>query len=177
MPTSTPDAGRPAAAVLCRPAVPDDAEALAGILNPIIAAGTYTVIEGPLSAADERAYIEGFPPAGVFLVAERRPDGVVGFQNVEPFAGYTRAFDHVGVLGTFVRLDRLRTGVGRTISSATFAAARAAGYRKLFTYVRADNPASLAFHRALGFAVVGTAVEQARIAGRYVDEIIIERFL
>ena len=63
--------------------------------------------------------------------------------------------------------------------------AREKGYEKLFSYVRADNPAALAFYQRLGFEIVGTARRQARIGARhsarysvrYIDEIIIECFI
>lgn len=157
---------------------PGDAAGVARILNAAIEAGAYTVLDTPFSVEAERQFIAGFPERGVFHVAERRPDGlVVGFENVEPFATYTAAFDHVGIIGTFVDLAHRREGIGRRLAEATFAAARAKGYEKLFTYVRADNPAALAFYRGLGFRIVGTAERQARLGGRYVDEVIIERLL
>jgi L-amino acid N-acyltransferase YncA len=156
----------------------DDAEAIVAILNPIIDARRYTAFDTPFTAAAERDYIEAFPARGIWLVAERlRDDRVVGFQVLEPFATYTHAFDHVGTLGTYVALDCRRQGVATALFAATFAAARARGYEKLFTFVRADNDAALAAYRAHGFRVVGTAERHARIDGRYIDEILIERLL
>lgn len=164
--------------LLIRPVRLVDAAAVAGILNAIIEAGDYTVLDTPFSIEAERRFIAGFPVRGVFHVAEYRPEGrIVGFQNVEPFATYTAAFDHVGVIGTFVDLDWRGQGIGRRLAEATFTAAVGQGYEKLFTYVRADNPAALAYYQALGFRIIGTAQRQARLAGRYVDEVIIERFL
>ncbi len=164
--------------LLIRKAKPDDAEAVVAILNPIIEAGGYTVLDAPLTAEFERQYIVNFSPRGIFHVAELRRDrGVVGLQSLEPFATYTHAFDHVAVMGTFVALPHQRQGIGTCLSEATFEAARRAGYEKIFTYVRADNLASLVFHLRLGFRIVGTAQRQARIGGRYVDEIIIEMLL
>jgi RimJ/RimL family protein N-acetyltransferase len=43
--------------------------------------------------------------------------------------------------------------------------------------VRGDNPAALTAYMKSGFRIVGTAQRQARIDGRYIDEIMIERFL
>ncbi|MBN1812844.1 MAG: GNAT family N-acetyltransferase [Anaerolineae bacterium] len=163
---------------LIRKVRPEDAEAIIIILNPIIESGAYTVLDTPLSATFEREYITSFPDRGVFYVAERRRDHtILGLQSIEPFATYTHAFDHVGVIGTFVDLSHRRQGVGTHLSKITFEAARRVGYEKLFTYVRADNLASRAFHLKLGFRIVGTAQRQARIGERYVDEVIIERFL
>ena len=164
--------------LLVRSATPDDAGAIVGILNPIIEAGTYTVLDAPFTVEAEREYILDFPPRGIFHVALRRGDQkLLGFQSLEPFANYTHAFDHVAVLGTYVDLSYRRQGIGRRLFQATFDAARRKGYKKLFTYVRADNPAALASYLNQGFEVVGTAQRQAHIDGKYVDEVIIENFL
>jgi L-amino acid N-acyltransferase YncA len=96
---------------------------------------------------------------------------------MEPFATYTHAFDHVGVLGTYVDLACRRQGIGRLLFEATFEAARHKGYEKAFTFVRADNVAALVTYLKHGFHIVGTAERQARVNGKYVDEIIIEKFL
>jgi RimJ/RimL family protein N-acetyltransferase len=59
----------------------------------------------------------------------------------------------------------------------SFKAARAKGFEKLFAFVRADNRAGLAAYVACGFESIGVAKNHAKIDGRYVDEIMIERFL
>ena len=164
--------------VLIREAQPDDAEAIVGIFNPIIEAGVYTAFDTTFTVESERDYILNFHPRGVFHVAIRRDDqAIVGFQSMEPFAAYTHAFDHVGVLGTYVDLACRRQGVSRSLFEATFQAARQKAYEKIFTFVRGDNPAALATYLKHGFQIVGTARKQAKVNGTYVDEIIIERFL
>jgi L-amino acid N-acyltransferase YncA len=161
-----------------RPVQVEDAAEIAAILNAIIEAGVYTVLDTPFTVEAERRYIAGFPRLGVFNVAVEELSGcVVGLQSIEPFASYTRAFAHVGSIGTFVDLSMRRQGIGTRLSRVTFQEARDLGYEKVFTYVRADNETSLAFHLSLGFRIVGTAQRQAKIGGRYVDEIVIERFL
>jgi L-amino acid N-acyltransferase YncA len=164
--------------LLVRPARVDDAADVVDILNPIIASKAFSVLDTPFTADAEREYIRNFPERGIFLVAERARDGkVIGFQDVEPFAAYTHAFDHVGVIGTFVQEGSRRQGVAARLFNATFAAAREKAYEKLFSYVRADNPGALQTYLARGFSVVGTAKRQAKIDGQYIDETIIEKFL
>lgn len=160
-----------------RDAVPDDAEAIVEIFNPIIATGLYTAFDTPLTTPFEREYIRNFPARGVFHVAEDGNGTIVGFQSMEPFASYTHAFDHVGVLGTYVDLDRRRLGIATRLFDATFRAAVQKGYEKIFTFVRADNTAAVQTYMRQGFRAVGTALRHARIAGRYVDEIVIEKQL
>lgn len=155
----------------------DDAEAIVNILNPIIKAGVYTAFDTPFTVEAEREYILHFPQRGVFHVAICDREKVVGFQSMEPFATYTYAFDHVGVLGTYVDLPYRRQGIARKLFTATFEAARLKGYEKLFTFIRADNTAALTTYLNQGFQIVGTAKRHAKINQTYVDEIIVERFL
>ena len=157
---------------------PEDAAGVVAIFNPIIEAGVFTAFDAPFTVEAERSYIETLPERAIFLVAERLTDGVlVGFQSMEPFATYTQAFAHVGVLGTYVDLECRRQGVAGRLFQATFLAARAKAYEKLLTYIRADNAPALTAYLRQGFRVVGTAQRQAKLRGRYVDEVIVERFL
>jgi len=161
-----------------RNARPEDAGAILGVFNPIIESGLYTVFDAPFTEEAERRYIAALSPRGIFHVAIRAADqSVVGFQSMEPFAAYTHAFDHVGVLGTYVALGVRRQGVASSLFTATFEASRRKGYEKILTYIREDNPAALATYTGQGFRVVGTAHRQAKVGGRYIDEIIVERFL
>ena len=156
----------------------EDAEQIVAILNAIIAEGLFTVFDEPISTQAEREYIAGLTDRSVFLVAEGPSGQVVGFQSLDAFhAPYTRAFDHVAVIGTYVAEDCRRQGVSRALFLRTFEAARRAGYQKLFSFVRSDNPIALAAYQAQGFRVIGTAERQAKLGGRYIDEVLIERSL
>jgi L-amino acid N-acyltransferase YncA len=154
----------------------EDAEAIVAILNPIIAARCYTALDTPVTVDEEREFIRNFPARGIFLVAvDTASNRIVGFQDVSPFADYTHAFDHVGVIGTYVDLELRRQGIATQLFAATFEAARRSGYEKFFSYVRADNEAGLKTYLRQGFRIVGKAERQAKIDGRYIDEVIIER--
>ena len=164
--------------MIVREVCPDDGEEIVGILNPIIESGAYTVLDSPVTVDFEREFIRNFPERGLFYAALDEPGNkIIGFQNIEPFAAYTNAFDHVGIIATYVALSNRRQGVGQRLSEVVFESAGARGYEKLFTYVRADNAGALAFYSKLGFRIVGTAKKQAKIGQRYIDEIIIEKFL
>ena len=168
----------PSFAMIVREARPDDAAGVVAVLNPIVTAGEPVAFDAPLTAEAERRYLAAFPERGVFYLAVRRADGVVvGFQSTEPFADYTHAFDHVGVIGTYVAPECRRCGVATRLFAATFDAARTRGFEKLFTYIRADNAAALQTYAAQGFQVIGTARRQLKAGDRYVDEVIVERFL
>ncbi|GAB4386196.1 MAG: hypothetical protein Kow00121_52320 [Elainellaceae cyanobacterium] len=160
----------------------EDGEAIANILNPIIEARAYTALTAPFSVEAVRDFILNLPQRGIFHVAvccnkQYDKQRIVGCQDVQPFSTYTPAFDHVGVIGTFIDLAYRRQGISKKLFEVTFEAARHRGYEKLFTYVRADNSAALATYLSQGFYEIGLARKHAKINGRYVDEIMIERFL
>jgi L-amino acid N-acyltransferase YncA len=159
-----------------RDVTPDDAAGVVAVLNPIIAAGAFTVIDGPIRVEWERSYISRFPARGVWKVA-LEGERLVGFQVLEPFASFSAAFDHVASLGTYVDLSLRRRGIASALFPATFAAARQKGYEKIFTFILSGNDASLQTYLKHGFTIVGRAARQAKVAGQYLDEVMIERFL
>ncbi|EHH1246843.1 GNAT family N-acetyltransferase [Vibrio parahaemolyticus] len=155
-----------------------DAEGITNVLNPIIVEGLYTVLDTTFTAEEEKEFIAHFPERGVFTVALSESDSkVIGFQNIEPFAQYTKAFDHVGIIGTFVSEDSRDKGVSKELFNSTFEVAKQKGYEKLFAYVRSDNERALAAYLRQGFEIVGTAKKHAKVRGEYVDEVLIEKFL
>lgn len=199
-----PDAGGDGLALRIRPGTPDDAPGVAALINAVIAEGAPVLLTGTFTDEAERAFLEGLAPRGGLHVAERlagvtaprdsrdgalscegapaggggAPDGaIVAAQVFAPYAAGMPAHDHVAVMGTWVRAGWRRRGLGRALAERSFAAARARGFTKVFTDLRADNLESLAFHLALGFCVAGCARRQALIGGRAHDVLFIEREL
>jgi L-amino acid N-acyltransferase YncA len=164
--------------VSIRVAGPGDAAGVAAVLNGVIRDGSPTLLDITFSVEEERGYIENLPARSFLHVAETPDAGVVGFQTVIPWNTFvTTEFDHVATMGTYVDAAHRRRGVGAALARSSFAAALALGYDKIFTDLRADNLDSLAYHLALGFAVVGTARRHARVCGEDVDVLFVERFL
>src|SRR5579864_6368792 len=119
--------------LLIRDAIPDDAAAVVSLFNPIIEAKRYTLFDTPFTIEGERSYIAGLSARDIFHVAVRTSDNcVVGFQSMAPFATYTHAFDHVGVIGTYVDLGHRRQGVANSLFVVTVDTARQKGYEKIF---------------------------------------------
>jgi hypothetical protein len=102
--------------LLIREATPDDAAGIVAVSNPIIEARSFTLFDTPFSIEAERSYIEGLTSRDIFHVAVRAGDDtVVGFRSTSPFASYTHAFDHVGVIGTYVELGSRRQGIAKSL--------------------------------------------------------------
>jgi L-amino acid N-acyltransferase YncA len=156
----------------------EDAASIVDLLNPLIEAGHYTVMDETVSLEGQVAFIRDFPERGVFNVAAcRERERVLGIQDVVPFRAEEPAFAHIGEISTFVLLESHRSGVGRSLSRATFAEAKARGFMKILGTIRADNSVAVSFYRSQGFRVIGTAQRHALVRGRPLDEILMEKLL
>jgi|GEM_PF-660046 L-amino acid N-acyltransferase YncA len=156
----------------------EDAESIVELLNPIIQAGTYTVMDEQLSVDDQINFMRGFPKRGVFNVAVcNDSQKVLGLQDVQPISTGSNAFRHVGEISTFVSLASRRNGIGSSLSHATFMGAREQGFLKLTAAIRADNPQAVLFYQSQGFEVIGTAKKHAFVRAKYIDEILMEKLI
>ncbi len=170
------DLGAPLPAPVIRGWTLADAEGIAGVLNAVVREGGRTVTGRTFTPAQERAFLRTMPKRSLLNIALL--GGVVaGFQEVLPYAAFTHTMDHVGSAGTFILKAVRGRGLGRALSAATWAAARALGYSKLVIAVRDDNPEAQAFYTGLGFQPCGRLTRQAFVDGKYVDELLYELFL
>ena len=161
-----------------RPVRQQDAAPIVGLLNPLIQAGTYTVMDEPVSVDEQIDFIRTFPERGVFNVAVCETSGrLLGLQDVVPLSPGSSTFEHVGVISTFVALGSHGRGVGRSLSEATSRVATRLGFVKIGATIRADNAGAVAFYLSQGFRIVGTAQRHALVRGRYVDEVLAEKFI
>jgi L-amino acid N-acyltransferase YncA len=128
-----------------RLANPDDAEGMAAVLNPIIAAGGTTAHETPVTSDD---MVEIIASAICCHVALDDAGEIAGMQWLDRLE---RLPADCGDIATFARLEPKRPGVGRALFSATCAAARAQGLTQLNAVIRADNVPGLGYYAKMGF--------------------------
>jgi Predicted acetyltransferase len=150
--------------------------AISAIWEVICAERKYTAVNRPFTPDQERDYLASLSPREAVFLAEIEGQ-VVGFQSLDRWAKYTDSFDHVGTMGTFVRPEWRRLGVGRRMALRTLDFARASGYEKIVVYVRGSNVGAQEFYRSLGFIPRGTLLRQLKIDGEYDDEVFMELFL
>lgn len=161
---------------MIRDAAPDDIPGILEIWNPVIrdTAITFTDLEktpqGLAAALAEKA------AAGhAFLVAHDGA-GVAGLATFGPFRngpGYRHTFEHTILLHPRARGQ----GLGRVLMETLCDRARAAGGHSIFAGVSAENPAGVAFHAAMGFATVARLPRVGRKFGRWMDLVLMQKFL
>ncbi|MFV0410733.1 MAG: GNAT family N-acetyltransferase [Paracoccus sp. (in: a-proteobacteria)] len=131
------------------PAHPEDAPAMAAVQNAIFQAGLRRV---PVDAALMRERYLARPGRIVCTLAGRGGE-VLGFQALSlalPDNEYGVSPGR-GVIGTHIRPDAGRAGIGRQLFAETRQAALAAGLVHIDAMIGADNLPGLAYYRAMGF--------------------------
>lgn len=152
-----------------RLATPDDAAAIAAVLQVIVSERVHSAIDRAWTADEERAYLTSLSSREVVHVAIDG-DRIVGLQVLDRWSTLD-AMAHVGQVGTFILPSHRRRGLGHTLWAATAAFARVAGYRKLVIQVRGTNKAAQAFYGTLGFRECGRLAGQVVIDGVEEDEL------
>lgn len=161
---------------MIRPARAADAPALAALLNHWILHTAVTFNPVPKTVEDILLMIAAKAADGhAFLVAEE--DGqIIGQASYGQFRGgqgYRTCMEHsISLLpGT------PRKGLGRALLTAIEDHARAAGSHQMIAGVSGENPDGQAFHARMGYAHIATIPQAGFKFGRYMDLVLMRKFL
>jgi phosphinothricin acetyltransferase len=158
-----------------RLARPADAGAIATIYNQGIEDRIATFETEPRSAADVRSTLSQYADTHPAVVVER--DGeVVGFAWTSRYRSRP-CYAGVAEFSVYVSRDARGSGIGRVAMEALIAECERRGFWKLLSRVFPENTASRALCAALGFAEVGVYRRHARLDGRWMDCVIVEKLL
>jgi L-amino acid N-acyltransferase len=158
--------------VIIRPAVSDDADQLASILNAQLATSTIEWTEAPHTTTSARQWLDEHERV---LVAEE-PDGVVGvaafgwFRDAGKRPGYRYTVENT----IHVREDHWRSGVGRALMEALIDEARTTGKHTMVAAVDGANEPSIRFHERLGFIQVARLPDVGAKFGRWLDLVLLQ---
>ncbi len=159
---------------MIRRATPEDAAAVAAVMNAVIAEGGLTLFDRPFSVDDERRFIESLSPRSALHVAEI--DGTIaGVQVIDLYSTASASLAHVATMGTWLRADARGRGLGRALAERSFAFAIEQGYSKIFITVLAGYARAGVFYASLGFETIGIARAHVRLNGVLHDEVLMEK--
>jgi L-amino acid N-acyltransferase YncA len=162
-------------ALAIRPAVPEDAAAIARIYNEGILDRIATLETETRTAEERLSWLAGRSARHPVFVAET--DGeVVAWGSLNMFNA-RRCYDHVADFSIYVARDRRGHGLGRAMIEHLVAAARGIGFHKLVLATFPFNAAGVALYERVGFRTVGVYREQGQLDGRWVDILIMEMLL
>lgn len=154
--------------MIVRAAGPGDAEAMAALQNDIIRAGGTTAHQSARTAAQVRQdYIDGVEVISCQLA--EKDGALLGFQSVGRHPALAQGW---GDIGSYVKQDLQRSGVGRALFEATVAALRVAGITTINAAIRADNGPGLGYYARRGFVDYGQEPDFALADGRVVGRVL-----
>ena len=162
-----------------REASVDDLAAIRRLFNVLIPT---TAIAWRDHLASEEEIAEWFDQQSVaehpVLVAELDRD-VAGYTTWTTFRGGARfpGYRHTAELTIHVDAAHHRRGVGRALLGALIDEGRRRELHVLVAGIDAENSASIALHRAMGFVEVGRMPEVGRKFDRWLDLVLVQRVL
>lgn len=161
---------------MIRPARAADAPALAALLNHWIVNTAVTFNPVPKTPDEILAMIASKSAAGhAFLVAEDegRVIGQASYGQFRGGQGYRTCMEHsISLLP-----GAPRKGIGRTLLTAIEDHARSQGAHQMIAGVSGENSDGRAFHARMGYRVIATIPEAGFKFGRYMDLVMMQKFL
>ncbi len=160
-----------------RDATTADLPAILAIVNDVLVSSDAIWRDDPETAEERASWFaerarRGFP----VLVAVDDDGGVLGFASYGDFralAGYRTTVEH----SIHIRADRRGGGLGSALLAALVARAWSAGVHVMVAGVDGGNAGSLRFHVARGFQEVARMPQVGRKYGRWVDLVLLQRFV
>ena len=159
-------------AVVLRRATEADTTAIAAIWNDAVSHGDATTELEPRTPAAQREWLACHGETHPVIVAESR-DEVVAWGALSPYRPRP-AFAASVEDSVYVKAGHRGRGLGALILGELVALARRADHHTIVARIRSTNAASLALHARFGFEVAGVEREIARIAGRWVDVVVMQ---
>lgn len=162
--------------IAIRDVAPEDAQAIARIYAHHVLHGTATYDIDPPSVADTAAKIERITASGwPFIVAEVDATvcGYAYATQLRDRAAYRFACED----SIYVDPDWTGRGVGKALIAELCDRAQQAGFRQIVAVIGGGEPASIAVHRACGFAVAGQLRSVGWKKERWLDTVYMQRSL
>ena len=159
-----------------RDATEADLPAIAAILNAEIAGGTASWTATPKTPETMRDWMAARHAGGYPVLVAEQGGSCLGYGSYGPFRageGYAGTVEH----SVYVARDARRRGIASALLSRLIDIAARQGYRCMVGGISADQPASLALHRKLGFVEQGRLFGVGYKRGRPLDLVLMVRVL
>jgi L-amino acid N-acyltransferase YncA len=152
-----------------------DAAAIAEIYNQGIEDRVATYETEPRSTEDQQRWLQSI--AGRYPAVVAQIDGeIIGWAGAGPYRD-RGCYWGIGEFSMYVRRDWRGRGVGDLVLAALISEAERLGLWKLVSRIFPFNDASRSLCRKHGFREVGVYEKHARLDGRWLDVVIVERLI
>jgi L-amino acid N-acyltransferase YncA len=153
-----------------------DADAVRAIYNVEVAESTVTFDLVPRSLSEQVAWIDEHSGGHPAIVAVDDDDHVVGFASVTPYRPRP-AYAPTVEDSVYVQRNLRGAGVGKLLLADLVVATREHGFHSMIARIVGGHDASIALHRACGFAEIGVEHEVGRKFGRWLDVVLMQLML
>jgi L-amino acid N-acyltransferase YncA len=161
--------------ILLRTATAEDAASIAEIYNQGIEDRVATYETKRRSAEDQQVWLQAI--AGRYPAVVAQIDGeIIGWAGAGPYR-VRECYQGIGEFSMYVHRDWRRRGVGDLLLASLISEAERLGLWKLLSRIFPFNEASRALCRKHGFREVGVYEKHARLDGRWLDVVIVERLI
>ena len=153
----------------------EDAEAIREIYNNEVTSGTATFDITPRTLKDQREWLTERSGAHVVLVAQYG-DEIIGFGSLSRYQSRP-AYSTTVENSLYVRPKDQGKGVGLALLGALIAKASEHGFHTIIARISAESEGSIVTHQKAGFKEVGRELESGRKFGRWLDVVVMQRFV
>ena len=161
--------------ILLRTATAEDAASIAEIYNQGIEDRVATYETERRSEEYQQAWLQAI--AGRYPAVVAQIDGeIIGWAGAGPYR-VRECYQGIGEFSMYVHRDWRRRGVGDLLLASLISEAERLGLWKLLSRIFPFNEASRALCRKHGFREVGVYEKHARLDGRWLDVVIVERLI
>jgi ribosomal protein S18 acetylase RimI-like enzyme len=129
-----------------------------------------------LAGLSSNSFFTSENPPQAHLVAELN-GSVVGYIRLKPATRLPENAHVIQVQGLAVQPGARRRGVAGSLLDAAEKQMRERGLRKLTLRVLSSNPGAIRLYERHGFTREGTLLDEFRINGRYVDDVLMAKSL
>jgi L-amino acid N-acyltransferase YncA len=160
--------------MLIRDATNADLPAILAIYNDVVANTTAIYDERPSTLDERQTWFDGRRRQGLPVLVAELDGEVVGFSSFGEWRsrwGYRYTVEH----SVHVRADCRGRGYGRALIEALFPRAAALGMHVMIGHIDSAAAASLRLHEKLGFTMVGTFPEVARLRDGWLSLVAVQR--
>jgi phosphinothricin acetyltransferase len=158
-----------------RLAVPEDAGAIAAIYAPAVTDNSTSFEVVAPDAVEMAKRIATITQRYPWIVSD--DDGIVTGYAYGSMHRARYAYQWSAEVSAYVRDDYQRRGIGQALYTSLFAILALQGYRNAFAGITLPNQASVEFHKAMGFSVIGIFHRIGYKFGEWHDTIWLERAL
>ena len=159
-----------------RPALPDDAAAIAAIYNHYILTTTVSFEELPVDAVDIAQRMAGVVAAGLPYLVAQEEDTVIGYAYATAWRARP-AYRHSVETSIYINAAAHGRGAGSALYRLLLTELTARGLHLAIGGITQPNQASVALHEKFGFEKVAHFRQVGRKFGRWIDVAYWERKL